>query len=154
MFTILLTDYNYSAGLKCFLIATIYNIILRSYNHSFLINFFVRHLIETSWAELLTVHCRPNIDCFFCFSAHGAGLVSLEVACEGRVISKSVIFEYKDRAGGHSSTCKNQTDTCLAENHWRALLLQKLEALDICIGQDKDIFRDPGLLGTSEVKMK
>ena len=103
---------------------------------------------------MLTVDCRPNIDCFFSFSAHGAGLVSLEVACEGRVISKSVIFEYKDRAAaGHSSTCKNQTNTDLAENHWRALLLQKLEALDICIGQDKDIFLEPGL-ATSEVKKK
>ena len=100
---------------------------------------------------MLTVDCRPNIDCFFSFSAHGAGLVSLEVACEGRVISKSVIFEYKDRAGGHSSTCKNQTNTGAAENHLRALLLQKLEALDICIGQDRDIFLEPGL-GTSEVR--
>ena len=99
---------------------------------------------------MLTVDSRLNIDCFFCFSAHGAGLVSLEVACEGRVISKSVIFEYKERAGGHRSNCKNQTSSGAAENHLRALLLQKLEALDICIGQDKDIFQEP-LLGTSEV---
>ena len=74
------------------------------------------------------------------------------MACEGRVISKSVIFEYKDRAGGRGSTFKNQTNTDLAENHWRALLLQKLEALDICItGQDKEIFLQPGL-GTGEVR--
>ena len=102
---------------------------------------------------MLTVDCRPGLIVFLCFSAHGAGLVSLEVACEGRVISKSVIFEYKERAGcGPSSTSKHQTKTDLAENHWRALLLQKLEALDICIGQDKDIFLEPRL-GTSEVRL-
>lgn len=31
--------------------------------------------------------------------AHEVGLVSLKVACEGFVVSNSVIFEYKERSG-------------------------------------------------------
>ena len=86
------------------------------------------------------------------YSAHGAGLVSLEVACQGRIISQSVIFEYKEQSAhrSHSSKSKDNANTLLRENYLRTQLLQKLEALDICMGQDKDIFLEPQL-GTSEV---
>ena len=77
------------------------------------------------------------------------------MACEGRVVSQPVIFEYKEEPGHHwgrhsSKYINNQTSTSVKENYLRTLLLQKLEALDICIGQDKDIFLEPSL-GVSEV---
>ena len=63
----------------------------------------------------------------------------LEVSCDGKIISQSATFEYKER--------HNATTTSAAQNHnsylskeklLRTLLLQKLEALDICTFQDKN----------------
>ena len=42
----------------------------------------------------------------FVFSGHGPGLVTLQVACEGYIISNSCVFEYKSREDGATETDK------------------------------------------------
>ena len=72
-------------------------------------------------------------------------MVRLEVAAEGLVISNPVIFTYKQKPGpgpGHGTDINN---ALLREKYWRTLLLRKLEALDICSIQDKDLFLDEPL---------
>ena len=74
-------------------------------------------------------------------------MVRLEVAAEGLVISNPVIFTYKQQPGsgpghGHATDINN---ALLREKYWRTLLLRKLEALDICSIQDKDLFLDEPL---------
>ena len=72
-------------------------------------------------------------------------MVRLEVAAEGLVISNPVIFTYKQKLGpgpGHGTDINN---ALLREKYWRTLLLRKLEALDICSIQDKDLFLDEPL---------
>ena len=69
----------------------------------------------------------------------------LEVACEGDVISKSVIFEYKAQAGAASSIAKTKKNPSLKERDLRTILLRKLESLDICTVDDKDIFLEQAL---------
>ena len=68
--------------------------------------------------------------------AHGAGSVRLEVACEGTVISNSVIFKYKNnKTKLKKQFCKRSPSK---ENHeakeqdLKNTLLKKLESLDIC----------------------
>ena len=77
------------------------------------------------------------------------------MACQGTVISQPVIFEYKEPGGPHHDGHQaekyiNNTTDSVKQNYWRTLLLQKLEALDICIGQEKEIFQEASL-GISEV---
>ena len=69
----------------------------------------------------------------------------LEVACEGDVISKSVIFEYKSPAGSTSTLAKTKKNPSLKERDLRTILLRKLESLDICTVDDKDIFLEQEL---------
>ena len=65
------------------------------------------------------------------------------MAAEGLVISNPVIFTYKQQPGpGHATDINN---ALLREKYWRTLLLRKLEALDICSIQDKDLFLDEPL---------
>ena len=67
------------------------------------------------------------------------------MAAEGLVISNPVIFTYKQQPGpghGHGTDINN---ALLREKYWRTLLLRKLEALDICSIQDKDLFLDEPL---------
>ena len=69
----------------------------------------------------------------------------LEVACQGVVISKSVIFEYKLTVGATSTLPKTKKNPSLNERDLRTILLRKLESLDICTVDDKDIFLDQKL---------
>ena len=55
--------------------------------------------------------------------------MTLEVAAEGQIISKSVIFEYKEQTGAKSTENKDNSNTCMKEKYLRTLLLQKLEVL-------------------------
>ena len=67
------------------------------------------------------------------------------MAAEGLVISNPVIFTYKQQPSpvhGHGTDINN---ALLREKYWRTLLLRKLEALDICSIQDKDLFLDEPL---------
>ena len=81
--------------------------------------------------------------------------MTLEVAAEGQVISQPVIFEYKQQQTGENS-CKEQnrdkSNTCIKEKYLRTLLLQKLEALDICSILERDLFLDQPL--ESKVKLE
>ncbi|CAH1773474.1 unnamed protein product, partial [Owenia fusiformis] len=63
-----------------------------------------------------------------CFSpAHEAGLVTMQVACEGMVISNSCIYEYK----ATDSISTNQLDWfSIGDNKLKMLLLEKVEALE------------------------
>ena len=77
------------------------------------------------------------------------------MACLGTVISQPVIFEYKEPGGGqhgghHAQKYINNNTETVKQNYLRTRMLQKLEDLDICIGQEKDIFLEPSL-GISEV---
>ena len=69
----------------------------------------------------------------------------LEVACEGDVISKSVIFEYKSPAGLTCTLAKTKKNPSLNERDLRTILLRKLESLDICTVDDKDIILEQEL---------
>ena len=81
-----------------------------------------------------------------------AGLVSLEVAEGGQVISKSVIFKYKEQNGAKSTVTKDNSNTCMKEKYLRTLLLQKLEVLDICSILERDLFLEQPL--ESKVKLE
>ena len=78
--------------------------------------------------------------------------MTLEVAAEGQIISKSVIFEYKEQTGAKSTENKDNSNTCIKEKYLRTLLLQKLEALDICSILERDLFLDQPL--ESKVKLE
>lgn len=69
----------------------------------------------------------------YCFAAHEAGLATLQVACEGFVISNSVMFEYKVPPNENSSPgavdTKIETSTS-GDSLLRFTLLQRLEAMD------------------------
>ena len=80
--------------------------------------------------------------------------MTLEVAAEGRVISKSVIFEYKEQTGAKSTAAetKDNSNACIKEKYLRTLLVQKLEALDICSNLERDLFLDQPL--ESKVKLE
>ena len=72
-------------------------------------------------------------------------MVRLEVACQGEVISKPVIFQYKDPGGASNSPSTRKMNTLLKEKDLRTILLRKLESLDICTVEDKDIFLEKSL---------
>ena len=80
----------------------------------------------------------------------------LEVAYEGKIISKSVIFEYKEHFGANNTTSTVTKDishnTELKEKYLRTLLLQKLEALDISTVQEREFLLEQPL--DSKVKLK
>lgn len=61
-----------------------------------------------------------NLLCIF-FSAHETGLVTLQVACEGFVISNSVFFEYRQR----------QSATTIKTEDWFSVEGKLLYILDI-----------------------
>lgn len=66
-------------------------------------------------------------------AAHEAGLATLQVACEGFVISNSVMFEYKlppHEEGGATVTSDTKTEQRSSDNLLRFTLLQRLEAMD------------------------
>lgn len=64
-------------------------------------------------------------------SAHEVGLATLQVACEGFVISNSVIFEYKKPARGERVTAQEaQLQERSTDNLLKFTLLQRLEAMD------------------------
>lgn len=70
---------------------------------------------------------------FNIFSAHEAGLVTLQVACEGFVISNSVMFEYKlppHEEGSATVATDTKTEHKNNDNLLRFTLLQRLEAMD------------------------
>ena len=70
----------------------------------------------------------------------------LEVAADGQIISKSVTFEYKQQNSAKTAAPDtHRSNTSLQEKYLRTLLLQKLEALDICSVQDKDAFLEQSL---------
>ena len=65
------------------------------------------------------------------FTAHEVGLATLQVACEGFVISNSVIFEYKKPAReDRASTCEPKLERSSSDNLLKFTLLQRLEAMD------------------------
>ena len=72
-------------------------------------------------------------------------MVRLEVAAEGLVISNPVIFTYKQQPSSGHGHATDINNALLREKYWRTLLLRKLEALDICSIQDKDLFLDEPL---------
>ena len=79
--------------------------------------------------------------------------MTLEVAAEGQVISQSVIFEYKEQTGAKSTAeTKYNSNTCKKEKYLRTLLVQKLEALDICSILERDLFLDQPI--ESKVKLE
>ncbi|XP_047112567.1 calmodulin-binding transcription activator 1 [Schistocerca piceifrons] len=65
--------------------------------------------------------------------AHEVGLVTLQVACDGFVISNSVMFEYKEPISGTSQMAceeRESRDKNGNDNLLRFTLLQRLEAMD------------------------
>ncbi|XP_023715789.1 calmodulin-binding transcription activator 2 isoform X4 [Cryptotermes secundus] len=63
--------------------------------------------------------------------AHEVGLATLQVACEGFVISNSVIFEYKEPAReDQASACEPKLERSSSDNLLKFTLLQRLEAID------------------------
>ncbi|GFG34010.1 hypothetical protein Cfor_07539, partial [Coptotermes formosanus] len=63
--------------------------------------------------------------------AHEVGLASLQVACEGFVISNSVIFEYKKPAReDRAFACEPKLERSSSDNLLKFTLLQRLEAMD------------------------
>ena len=78
----------------------------------------------------------------------------VEVACEGKIISKPVIFEYKEHLGSTNTSTVNKdtSNTELKEKYLRTLLLQKLEALDISTVQEREFLLEQPL--DSKVKLK
>ncbi|KAJ4431083.1 hypothetical protein ANN_19678 [Periplaneta americana] len=63
--------------------------------------------------------------------AHEVGLATLQVACEGFVISNSVIFEYKKPAReDRASACEPKLERSSSDNLLKFTLLQRLEAMD------------------------
>ena len=67
------------------------------------------------------------------------------MACDGKVISKSVIFEYKSPIGASTATSRTYKNASYKERDLRTILLRKLECLDICTIDDKDIFLEQDL---------
>jgi hypothetical protein len=64
-------------------------------------------------------------------AAHEVGLASLQVACEGFVISNSVIFEYKKPAReDRAFACEPKLERSSSDNLLKFTLLQRLEAMD------------------------
>lgn len=58
-------------------------------------------------------------------------MASLQVACEGFVISNSVIFEYKKPArDDRASACEPKLERSSSDNLLKFTLLQRLEAMD------------------------
>ncbi|XP_074029388.1 calmodulin-binding transcription activator isoform X5 [Leptinotarsa decemlineata] len=84
--------------------------------------------------------------------AHEAGLATLQVACDGYVISNSVIFEYKlPPREEHVATQEPKVERC-NDNLLKFTLLQRLEAMDdrLQIKQeptDGDVVEDTALFG-------
>ena len=78
----------------------------------------------------------------------------LEVPYEGKIISKPVIFEYKEHLGANNTSTvhKDTANMELKEKYLRTLLLQKLEALDISTVQEKEFLLEQPL--DSKVKLK
>lgn len=64
------------------------------------------------------------------FSAHEAGLATLQVACDGYVISNSVIFEYKLPPREELVAAPEPKTECCNDNLLKFTLLQRLEAMD------------------------
>ncbi|CAG9862937.1 unnamed protein product [Phyllotreta striolata] len=86
--------------------------------------------------------------------AHEAGLATLQVACDGYVISNSVIFEYKlPPREEHVAAPEPKVERC-NDNLLKFTLLQRLEAMDdrLQIKQepvDNDVVEDTALFGQS-----
>jgi hypothetical protein len=71
------------------------------------------------------------VSCDFFLAAHEVGLATLQVACEGFVISNSVIFEYKKPAKeDRASACEPKLERSSSDNLLKFTLLQRLEAMD------------------------
>ncbi|GAB6031367.1 hypothetical protein CHUAL_009151 [Chamberlinius hualienensis] len=64
-----------------------------------------------------------------CCPAHEVGLVTLQVACEGFVISNSVIFEYKERPGAVQSPRIEEWLT-MDETLFKFTLMERLEQME------------------------
>ncbi|KAJ9578325.1 hypothetical protein L9F63_005443, partial [Diploptera punctata] len=63
--------------------------------------------------------------------AHEVGLATLQVACEGFVISNSVIFEYKKPAReDRTATCEPKLERSSSDNLLKFTLMQRLESMD------------------------
>lgn len=72
-----------------------------------------------------------NTTCLSYISAHAPGLVTLQVACEGFVISNSVVFEYKAKR----AMSLPEPQPSVTENQLRVALVQRLEAIEKRLGQ-------------------
>lgn len=66
----------------------------------------------------------------FIVTAHEAGLATLQVACDGYVISNSVMFEYKLPPREDQITTQEPTSERSNDNLLKFTLLQRLEAMD------------------------
>lgn len=79
---------------------------------------------------IFTALRTSHLICFL-FVAHEVGLATLQVACEGFVISNSVIFEYKKPAKeDRTSACEPKLEQSSSDNLLKFTLLQRLEAMD------------------------
>jgi hypothetical protein len=95
-------------------------------------------IYKRTWSDNSEAHIL--LFCSFC-AAHEAGLATLQVACEGFVISNSVIFEYKKPAKeAQVSACEPKLERSSSDNLLKFTLLQRLEAMDdrLQIKQDPD----------------
>lgn len=63
-------------------------------------------------------------------TAHEVGLATLQVACEGFVISNSVIFEYKKPPKNENLHVQEPKMEHSNDNLLKFTLLQRLEAMD------------------------
>lgn len=82
---------------------------------------------------LTSIHVDILMSMITCslFAAHEVGLATLQVACEGFVISNSVIFEYKEPAReDRASACEPKLERSSSDNLLKFTLLQRLEAID------------------------
>ena len=80
------------------------------------------------------------------FPAHEVGLATLQVACEGFVISNSAMFEYKTPPRGEDTPQETSKETTsnANDNLLKFTLLQRLEAMDdrLQIKQEPDCGND------------
>lgn len=91
-----------------------------------------------NYSSIPSMSCTPQNVWIF-FSAHEVGLATVQVACEGFVISNSVMFEYKRPPHDDSMKLK-EPKLEVNENLLKFTLLQRLEAVDGCL----HIKQEPG----------
>jgi hypothetical protein len=79
---------------------------------------------------LTKVKKKLPIKSFQLFTAHEAGLATLQVACDGFVISNTVIFEYKLPPREERVTAPEPKVEPASEGLLKFTLLHRLEAMD------------------------